>query len=264
VSPQAAATTKKILLADDQADVRLLLATRLRMLPGLAIVGEAASGAEVLVQVREHNPDLVILDLDMPVMNGMEVIPILRAVAPETRILVYSGLIGERSLVGPYKPDARIAKGTDLGLLVETMQQLLEETPDDIVDVDLRVVPAAVARAAFDAWVGLSARIRDEGAGGAVAPPLSEADRADLLSLVAVFIRIGDPMLRAAEGGDDAFPVRFRIRRDAAQAARRALISITQGGANAFHQRWGFEITPESRDAVNTIYARLLEALPVG
>ncbi|NWF79158.1 MAG: response regulator transcription factor [Chloroflexi bacterium] len=79
-----------LVLADDhhvvREGLRLLLETRLHC----RVVGEAATGAEAVALVRQHHPDLLIVDLSMPGMNGIEVIRAVRAQAPETRVIVLS------------------------------------------------------------------------------------------------------------------------------------------------------------------------------
>lgn len=79
-----------LVLADDhhvvREGLRLLLETRLHC----RVVGEAATGAEAVALVRQYHPDLLIVDLSMPGMNGIEVIRTVRAQVPETRVIVLS------------------------------------------------------------------------------------------------------------------------------------------------------------------------------
>src|SRR5215813_1291529 len=82
--------TARILIVDDKADIRSLVATRLLIEPEFDVVGEAANGAEAIARVGELRPQVMILDLQMPVMSGEEAIPVLRSLAPQLRILVFS------------------------------------------------------------------------------------------------------------------------------------------------------------------------------
>src|SRR5207245_5303050 len=119
-----------VLIADDKADIRMLLAARLGLEPELEVVGEASNGAEAITKVGELHPAALILDLQMPVMSGEEAIPILRSLAPDLRILVFSAYVGvEKDLSGSWRPDAEIAKGGDLRLLVEEVHRLLAGLP---------------------------------------------------------------------------------------------------------------------------------------
>jgi YesN/AraC family two-component response regulator len=89
----------RVLIVDDKPDIRSIVATRLRIEPAFEVVGEAANGAEAMARVGELKPHVMILDLQMPVMSGEEVIPILRSLAPELRIVVFSAYAGaERRL----------------------------------------------------------------------------------------------------------------------------------------------------------------------
>jgi len=64
----------KTLIADDEEIGRKVLREEIELLPELAIVGEAANGAEALQQIRELQPDLAFLDVQMPLMGGLEVV----------------------------------------------------------------------------------------------------------------------------------------------------------------------------------------------
>ncbi len=78
----------RILLADDHAVLRAGLRLLLDGQPGLAVVGEAGDGREVLELAQSLRPDLILLDLTMPGLSGMDVLPSLRKIAPNARVLV--------------------------------------------------------------------------------------------------------------------------------------------------------------------------------
>lgn len=82
--------TDRIVIVDDTPDLRLLLRIGLQSHPGFDVVGEAGDGAAGLELVREHQPDAVLLDLAMAVMDGLEAVPRIRAASPATRIVVLS------------------------------------------------------------------------------------------------------------------------------------------------------------------------------
>jgi two-component system response regulator NreC len=77
-----------ILLADDHAVLRAGLRLLLSQEPHLQVVGEAESGIETLRLAEELQPDLVLLDISMPGLNGLEAIGMLRKRAPKARILI--------------------------------------------------------------------------------------------------------------------------------------------------------------------------------
>ena len=78
----------KVLVADDHPVVRKGSATCLSQQKNLRIVGEAADGDEALRKARELSPDVVLMDISMPGMNGLAVTEVLRKEAPAMKILV--------------------------------------------------------------------------------------------------------------------------------------------------------------------------------
>jgi DNA-binding NarL/FixJ family response regulator len=77
-----------ILLVDDNAGFRGVVRRFLETEDDLTVVGEAGGGLKALSMVPELKPDVVLLDLAMPDLSGLEVIPHLRAIAPEVSIIV--------------------------------------------------------------------------------------------------------------------------------------------------------------------------------
>jgi DNA-binding NarL/FixJ family response regulator len=86
------ATPLRVVLVDDAADLRLLVGRLLERDGRFAVVGQAADGAEGVRVVAEHRPDLCVLDLSMPVMDGLEALPRILAESPATKVVVLSGL----------------------------------------------------------------------------------------------------------------------------------------------------------------------------
>jgi DNA-binding NarL/FixJ family response regulator len=82
--------TIRIVVADDHAIVREGIRTVLEGVPSLQVVGEAADGKQALELAREQRPDLVVLDVSMPEMNGLEVARALREEENEAAILILS------------------------------------------------------------------------------------------------------------------------------------------------------------------------------
>lgn len=78
----------RVILADDHAVLRAGLRLLLNSLPGFEVIGEAASGLEAIDLAEKAQPDLILLDLTMPGLSGLDSIPTLRRKAPETRILI--------------------------------------------------------------------------------------------------------------------------------------------------------------------------------
>lgn len=78
----------RILIADDHAILRSGLRLLIEAHPELVVVGEAGTGEETLRQARALRPDLILLDINMPELDGLAVIPDLRRELPESRILI--------------------------------------------------------------------------------------------------------------------------------------------------------------------------------
>lgn len=78
----------RILVTDDHAVLRAGLTALLNAEPDFTVVGEAADGSECLRVAQAIQPDVILLDINMPGMNGLEALPLLRQVAPQSRILV--------------------------------------------------------------------------------------------------------------------------------------------------------------------------------
>jgi DNA-binding NarL/FixJ family response regulator len=81
----------RTLLVDDAEDLRALLRFLMERDGRFDIVAEANNGEEAIALAEIHVPDLVVLDLAMPVMDGLTALPGLRAVAPDVRVVVLSG-----------------------------------------------------------------------------------------------------------------------------------------------------------------------------
>ena len=89
-----------VLITDDHGVVRQGLRTYLELLDDIKIVGEAKNGVEAVEQVRRHRPDIVLMDLVMPEMNGVDATRQVLAVSSSTRVIVLTSF-AEDELVFP-------------------------------------------------------------------------------------------------------------------------------------------------------------------
>jgi len=80
----------RVIVVDDYAKWRLFVASALRTYPELQIVAEAADGPEALLIAQELQPDLILLDIGLPRLNGIEVARQLRNISPTSKILFVS------------------------------------------------------------------------------------------------------------------------------------------------------------------------------
>jgi two-component system response regulator NreC len=80
----------KIFLADDHTIVRQGLAKLLEAEPNIKVVGEAQDGREAVNKVQRLNPDIVIMDIAMPLLNGIEATRQIKKILPQTKIIILS------------------------------------------------------------------------------------------------------------------------------------------------------------------------------
>lgn len=116
----------RVLLADDTPDIRALLRLVLSRQDDFEVVAEAADGSEAIDMAREYRPDVVLLDLAMPVMDGLEAIPGVRAAVPDCKIIVLSGFNADQMAAEAMSAgaDAYIEKGTPPLRLVSEMRRI--------------------------------------------------------------------------------------------------------------------------------------------
>jgi two-component system nitrate/nitrite response regulator NarL len=81
---------KRVLLVDDNPVVRSLVRQLFELEPDFEISGEAENGRDAVEKAEYLKPDLIILDLAMPVMTGLDAAPLLRKVVPDARIILFT------------------------------------------------------------------------------------------------------------------------------------------------------------------------------
>jgi DNA-binding NarL/FixJ family response regulator len=82
--------TIRIVLVDDHAMVRAGIRALLDRIAGIAVVGEAANGREAIALVAEHQPDLALINISMPELNGLEATTRIRQAFPRTQVVILS------------------------------------------------------------------------------------------------------------------------------------------------------------------------------
>ena len=114
---------KRVLIADDNVYVRYVVRTFLHDQTEIEVCGEAVDGVDAIEKTRRLKPDLVLLDLSMPSLNGAEVALVLKNTTPDVRIIMftmYSSKISP-SLRSALGVDAVLSKPDGLGHLVESI-----------------------------------------------------------------------------------------------------------------------------------------------
>ncbi len=89
----------RLLIVDDHEVVRMGLRAALEVEPDFAVVAEAANGKEAVQQARAHRPDIVLMDVRMDVMDGIEACREVRSELPETKVLMLTSFAEEDTVV---------------------------------------------------------------------------------------------------------------------------------------------------------------------
>ena len=97
----------RVLLADDQRLVRESLGTLLGLLPGIDLIASASDGEEAVALAEEHRPDVVLMDLRMPRVDGIEATRRLREREPNVRVIALTTYADDESVLGALRAGAR-------------------------------------------------------------------------------------------------------------------------------------------------------------
>jgi DNA-binding NarL/FixJ family response regulator len=85
-------STLRVLVVDDHELTRITLQMVLSCQKNMTVVGLATNGKEAVEMVKRHQPDVIVLDLQMPVMDGWTASDQIKAIAPDTQIIAYSSV----------------------------------------------------------------------------------------------------------------------------------------------------------------------------
>src|ERR1700683_3049614 len=97
----------RVLAVDDHALLREGIATLVNAESDMKLVAEATNGQEAIEKFRLHRPDVTLMDLQMPTLNGIEAIIVIRAEYPNARIIVLTTYTGDVQVVRALKAGAR-------------------------------------------------------------------------------------------------------------------------------------------------------------
>jgi DNA-binding NarL/FixJ family response regulator len=101
----------RVLIADDRQTTRKGLRALLTLYPQVEVVGEAGDGQEAMHFVAERHPDLVVMDMQMPVMDGLEATRRIKSEWPEVRVIALTMYVKYRAKALAAGADAFLLKG---------------------------------------------------------------------------------------------------------------------------------------------------------
>ena len=114
----------RILAVDDHALVREGIAVLVETQPDMTLVGEASTGREAIQQFRTHRPDITLMDLQMPEMNGVDAIVAIRGEFPDAKMIVLTTYQGDVQILRALKAGAQgyLLKNAFHKELIETIR----------------------------------------------------------------------------------------------------------------------------------------------
>lgn len=124
---------KSVLIADDNALVRQRLGELFRREPDFEVCAEAENGKQAIDEAHESQPDLIVLDLSMPVMNGLDAARALKRVMPEVPIVMFSAYADSSTETEARSAGVSIlvSKFEDISALIGIARSLVYPTPLD-------------------------------------------------------------------------------------------------------------------------------------
>lgn len=246
----------RVLIVDDARDIRMLLRLQLSRDPRFKVVGEAADGLEAIEIARVEQPDLVILDRQMPHLGGMEAMPEIRRVAPHASVVLYT------ANSDPWTYQAAIDAGAldvfekgagDAGFVDQLVTAVLDRVSASEATIEATVGP--VSSAAARVWIPNTRAILD----AAVAHPevVGMTIPEDVVELFRSFLA----QWEAVASGSDVFRWVARARPADVERAIEYWLAI-DGMTDEQMGRLGVEWSPpEGAPFFDALAAGMLEAL---
>jgi DNA-binding NarL/FixJ family response regulator len=142
----------RVLVVDDDPLVRASLNMIFAGAPGISVVGEAADGRDALAAVRQHRPDVVLIDIRMPLMNGLEATEHLRSWSDPPKVIVLTTFHVDDYVVRALRAGASgfLLKDTAPAAIVEAVHRVAEGEPMLSPSVLAQVIAQVTAAPAGD------------------------------------------------------------------------------------------------------------------
>ncbi|MEZ4670762.1 MAG: response regulator transcription factor [Anaerolineae bacterium] len=162
----------RILIADDHTLFRDGLRALLSSIPDIEVIGEASSGGEVLKLAVEHQPDVILMDIQMPELNGIEATRQILRISPHVGIIILTMFQDDDSIFAVMRAGARgyVLKGADQAVLLRAVRA--------VANGESLFSPIIAARL-IQFFAGL-----EPASGPELFPELTERER-EILSLIA-------------------------------------------------------------------------------
>jgi len=116
-----------VLIADDNSNIRVLLRTFIENQTGFKVCAEASSGVDAIEKAKEFLPDVALLDLAMPDLNGIEVASVLKRAVPDIKLILFTMKVDGlgRSLASAIGIDFVLSKEESINKLTEHLKSLI-------------------------------------------------------------------------------------------------------------------------------------------
>ena len=198
----------RILLADDHPLLRHGVAGLVADQPDMELVGEASSGREAVDQFRKHLPDVALVDLQMPEMNGIDAILAIRAEFPNARIIVLTTYTGDAQVLRALKAGAqaylvksalrrelldtiRVVYKGQRWITPEIAQQIAEHAADDALSDRELAILRGVAHGSSNKIIASNLNISEQTVKNHLKSILSKLDANDRTHAVTIALKRG-------------------------------------------------------------------------